>query len=255
MTIVKPGFSTGILAVLGLLGVTACGGGASTMPSQGNVTEPVAAAAMEQVPSTAPLPDPQSTALPVSPPESPPVEQPSSQEPTTPSESEATDQQNAVFTLNQDVIDNAANVGCEADPSVFKETLLQLTNASRVEARMCGVDFQSAVPVLQWNDQLAQAALVHSLDMAENNFFMHGGSDGLNVGDRVDATGYNFRAVGENIAAGQSDHAQVNQDWVESPGHCVNIMSEEFSEVGAACVRDPNSNYVTYWVVVFGDSL
>ena len=250
MTIIKRGLSTGMPAVLALLGVAACGGGASTMPSQGNVAEPVAAAAMEPT-TTAPLPDPQSTALPVPPPE----EQPTLPEPAPPSESESAGQQNAVFTLNQDVIDNAANVGCEADPSVFRETLLQLTNASRIEARMCGVDFQSAVPVLQWNDQLAQAALVHSLDMAENNFFMHGGSDGLNVGDRVDATGYNFRAVGENIAAGQSDHAQVNQDWVESPGHCVNIMSEEFSEVGAACVRDPNSNYVTYWVVVFGDSL
>jgi len=103
---------------------------------------------------------PQPVEQPVPQPVEQPVEQPVSEAtPATPLESGDTEPQNAVFTFNQEVLDNAANVGCEADPSVFSETILQLTNASRVEARMCGVTLHNAVPTLRWNNQLAQAAL------------------------------------------------------------------------------------------------
>jgi len=162
--------------------------------------------------------------------------------------------QDSSLTLDQFVLDNAVNVGCEAAPSVFNETMLQLINASRTEARMCGLTSHAAVAKVTWNSQLAQAARAHSSDMAANNFFLHVGSDGLTVSDRVDATNYPWRAVGENIAAGQLDQAEVHQGWVDSPGHCRNIMNDAFSEVGAACVRDSGTDFGTYWVVVFGDS-
>jgi len=146
----------------------------------------------------------------------------------------------------------AGDVTCEADAAVFSQTMLAVTNASRVVARSCGAVASAAVPALSWNDNLAQAADVHARDMAGNNFFDHTGSDGLGVPARADAAGYVWRAVGENIAAGQLDAAEVQQGWLDSPGHCENIMNGVFTEVGAACVSDENTDFGTYWVVVFG---
>ena len=132
--------------------------------------------------------------------------------------------------------------------------MLELVNATRIEARMCGTLERAAVSTVQWNTSLAAAAQFHANDMTVNNFFSHTGSDGLGVVDRVEATGYVWRAVGENIAAGQLDVAAVHQGWVDSQGHCVNIMNSAFTEVGAACVSDPGTDFGNYWVVVFGDS-
>ena len=250
MTNAGRGYKIRTLAGVCLLGLTACGGGSGAIPVESNVPVPAAATAaaeaLEQAAEEAAKQQP--------------VEQPVAQQAAQPATPVAVpdtgnpDQQSAALIPDQDIIDNAANVGCEAAPAEFNSTVLALVNASRSEARMCGATSHDAVSALTWNNLLAQAALAHSGDMAANNFFSHDGSDGLSVADRVETAGYPWRAVGENIAAGQVDHAEVHQGWVGSPAHCRNIMNPLFSEVGAACVRDPGTDFGTYWVVVFGDS-
>ncbi len=156
--------------------------------------------------------------------------------------------------VNQELIGAAGTVGCEADPTTFQDTMLEMINASRSEVRMCGDMQRPAVGGLLWNSALTQAAVAHANDMTTHNFFSHDGSDGLSVSQRADTAGYPWRAVGENIAAGQLDIAEVHQGWLDSAGHCVNIMNKLFTEVGAACIRNPQTDFGTYWVVVFGDS-
>ena len=87
--------------------------------------------------------------------------------------------------------------------------------------------------------------------MATNNFFSHTGSDGLSVSNRVDATGYEWSTVGENIAAGQSTVTQVVQGWLNSEGHCRNIMNANFTELGAERVDSTSADFSTYWTQVF----
>lgn len=152
------------------------------------------------------------------------------------------------------LINDAAQVSCDAGPEIFSSTMLELINASRVEARRCGMNIHGAVATLTWNEELAAAAELHSNDMASNNFFSHTGSDGLEVRDRAENAGYAWRAIGENIAAGQLDQGEVHQGWLDSEGHCRNIMNEVFTEVGAACVNNTNSDFGNYWTVVFGDA-
>lgn len=147
---------------------------------------------------------------------------------------------------------NFASVTCEASPGKLKAALLQITNESRSQSRSCGTDAFTAAPALVWNDALAQAAEKHSLDMARNNFFSHTGSDGLEVWDRSIAQGYRYRYIGENIAAGQRSVNEVQNGWTDSPSHCANIMQQEIVEMGAACVVNQNSDYLTYWTVVVG---
>ena len=134
----------------------------------------------------------------------------------------------------------------------MKAALLQSTNDFRTQARQCGTTAAASADPLVWNNSLAAAARSHSNDMESNNFFNHTGSDGLQAWDRAVAQGYTYRYIGENIAAGQRNVGSVQNGWIDSPGHCSNIMKQEFTEMGAACVPGSGSDYPSYWTVVFG---
>lgn len=128
--------------------------------------------------------------------------------------------------------------------SINKTLLLQLVNNVRKQGCQCGNTWYPAAPALSWNSQLEQAALQHSNDMYANNYFAHAAQDGSKAGDRIDRIGYRWRTYGENIAFGYRSEREVVKGWLISPGHCKNIMSNSFKEMGVARVGD-------YWTQVF----
>lgn len=132
------------------------------------------------------------------------------------------------------------------------QQLLGLLNTARQQARQCGAQAFAAAPALAWNDNLAKAAEGHSRAMANQNFFDHKGRDGSTPGDRAELAGYLGGAIGENIAAGQDTPAKVVDGWLASPGHCANLMSPQFSELGAGYAADPRSEGGIYWTALFG---
>jgi uncharacterized protein YkwD len=132
------------------------------------------------------------------------------------------------------------------------QAVLRLVNHARARPRVCGARSFGAAPPLVWNDALAQAALVHSRDMAARNYFDHADPNGATVAQRATRSGYRWRVVGENIAAGQGSARQVVAGWLASPGHCENIMSREFVDMGAAYAIDPHSAMEIYWTQAFG---
>lgn len=145
-----------------------------------------------------------------------------------------------------------ANVGCNANVDDIQNSTLHLINTARATARACGDTFFEAAAPLTWNSKLATAARLHSNDMATNNFFSHTGSDGLSVAQRVDAQQYNWSDVGENIAAGQSTTESAVNGWLESPGHCKNLMNPAFREMAVTCVENDGSQFRQYWTNVLG---
>lgn len=133
------------------------------------------------------------------------------------------------------------------------EVLVNAVNSARSIPRMCGTTSYNAAPPLKWNDKLAVAAKSHSSDMAQNNFFEHTGSNGLKVWDRSENAGYNNRtSSGENIYAGLTTLEGVMSGWLESPGHCANIMNPSYKDYALACVDKEKTDYETYWTQVFG---
>lgn len=123
--------------------------------------------------------------------------------------------------------------------------MLEEVNALRAEGCRCGGRWMPPAPALQWNGKLEQAALRHAGDMADNGFFGHRGSDGSTMSARASQAGYNWRAVAENIAWGYPDAASVVAGWKDSPGHCENMMSRDYAEMGAARKGE-------YWVLDLG---
>lgn len=137
------------------------------------------------------------------------------------------------------------------DSAKISQRVLALVNAARGKSRKCGRTAFNAVPPLTLSATLNRAALLHSQDMANKNFFEHQGSDGSKVGDRATRVGYRWRVAGENIAIGAESAEAVVQGWLDSPGHCTNIMSPGFTEMGIAYVVELDSEPGIYWTQVF----
>ncbi len=132
------------------------------------------------------------------------------------------------------------------------QAVLRLVNLARAQPRACGDErFERARP-LAWNEALAEAALVHSRDMASRDYFSHADPSGASVRQRVASAGYRWRHVGENIAAGLGSPEQVLAGWLASPGHCANLMSPDFVDMGAAYAVEASSKLDIYWTQTFG---
>jgi uncharacterized protein YkwD len=142
------------------------------------------------------------------------------------------------------------------DPAQLREELLALVNQARATPRTCGADAFAAAPPLAWNETLATAALGHSKDMAAKRYFRHKEPDGSDPAERATRAGYRWTKVSENIASGQRTVAEAVAAWLDSPGHCANIMNPAMTEMGAAFAANPASeNRTVYWTQMFGRPL
>ncbi|WP_395055383.1 CAP domain-containing protein [Polaromonas sp.] len=130
--------------------------------------------------------------------------------------------------------------------------ILALVNAARAQPRRCGKELFVAVPPLQHQSLLTEVAAGHAADMAQHSYFSHTARDGSTVAGRATRMGYRWRNIGENLAAGQMTPELAVQGWLDSPSHCVNIMSPAFVEMGSAFVVNTWSAQAIYWVQVFG---
>jgi uncharacterized protein YkwD len=133
------------------------------------------------------------------------------------------------------------------------QQVLVEVNRARARARSCGERAFAPAPPVAWNRQLGLAALGHSTNLARGHYFSHVEKDGSTPADRATRAGYPWRLVGENIASGNRTPQEAVQAWLDSPGHCANLMNPGFTEMGAAYAIDPrNENQTPYWTQVFG---
>ena len=139
-----------------------------------------------------------------------------------------------------------------ADMPRVAARVLELVNEARAKPRNCGSRSFPNVPPLKLSPILSRAALAHAQDMSAHQRFEHRGSDGSMPAERALRAGYNWLAVGENIAEGAANAEVVVQGWLQSPGHCVNIMSPQYREMGLAYFTDFAHKGDIYWAQTFG---
>jgi uncharacterized protein YkwD len=139
------------------------------------------------------------------------------------------------------------------EQDVVGREILDAVNAARAVPRNCGERAFAAAAPVAWNDALGAAALAHSRDMAARRHMAHEGSDGSTVAVRATRAGYGWRLVGENIAAGQPSASEAVAGWIDSPGHCANLMNPAFTEMGAGYeISRARMPGFVYWTQVFG---
>ncbi|MFW6057442.1 MAG: CAP domain-containing protein [Persicimonas sp.] len=125
------------------------------------------------------------------------------------------------------------------------------TNQARSQQRDCGEHgSMDAAASLTADAALHEAAQAHANDMAANDFFSHTGSDGSQFFERIESAGYEGQPVGENIAGGRTTAEQVVSGWMQSDGHCRNIMNASATKIGVGFAE--GGSYGTVWVQVFG---
>jgi uncharacterized protein YkwD len=135
----------------------------------------------------------------------------------------------------------------------FDKQVLDLVNQERAKV---GVD------PLSIDIALDQAADLHAEDQATIDYMTHFSSDGGNLVDRVDRTGYEFSSIAENVSQVALDPETVMYGgigfdgirivgWMDSPGHRNNILDPDLEDIGIGF--DRSSDGSPYWTQVFGD--
>ena len=127
-----------------------------------------------------------------------------------------------------------------------------LVNQRRASGATCGGTAHPAVAPLTLNLQLREAARGHSQDMATNNYLSHTSLDGRTPAQRTRQAGYSSEFVAENIAAGSSTAQAVIDLWMQSTGHCQNIMNSGLRVIGIGYTFNQSSTYSHYWTQDFG---
>jgi uncharacterized protein YkwD len=111
-------------------------------------------------------------------------------------------------------------------------------------------------PAIAFAPELAAIAQEHALDMANNDFFGHTGSDGSTVGVRADRAGYQWTSIAENISAGYPTAGEAVAGWMASSKHRDNILDCSTRETGVGFVFVPDDGgtqtWRYYWTEVFG---
>jgi uncharacterized protein YkwD len=129
--------------------------------------------------------------------------------------------------------------------SGFESTLIALINEGRIA---------KGLTALSTNNMLTAAARGHSQDMACQDYFSHTGLDGSTSASRVEAQGYSYSWVGENIYGGSGSYNSPEQAylyWVGSQAHYDNMMNSNFSEIGIGYVYCADSMYGGYFTANF----
>ena len=127
-----------------------------------------------------------------------------------------------------------------AGPNIGDLTqVLGMVNTARAGAGLAPV---------AWDPRVAAAAQAHSADMAARNLMTHTGSDGSNAGDRLLRAGFDWRAWGENVAAGMTSVQSAFDAWMGSSGHRAQILGG-FTVIGLGASLGSSGNI--YWTLDF----
>jgi len=119
--------------------------------------------------------------------------------------------------------------------------VLEWTNTHRKEGEL---------DALSINAELNSAAKTKLDDMFARQYFEHVSPDGEGPSDIVETAGYDYIAVGENLALGNyDDDKALVQAWMDSPGHRANILGADFTEIGIAVGKGTFEGHVT-WLAV-----
>jgi uncharacterized protein YkwD len=104
---------------------------------------------------------------------------------------------------------------------------------------------------LRDSSRLNRSAQGWTNTMVTRRDFTHG----TDFSARISAVGFDWSNVGENIATGYKTPAAVVRAWMRSTGHCQNILSPIYREVGTGLRNLPISGYSSHagtWTQDFG---
>ena len=142
---------------------------------------------------------------------------------------------------------------CGATPSA--EAAMRRLNEARLRGVTCRAGTTFTAAPLTWSESLAAAARVQAAEMARLQRMTHFDSQSRSLAERLRAIGYRYSLAVENVGVGYSSLDEVVDAWLESEGHCENLMNAAVLEFGLACIDAGASGALEerrYWTLVLG---
>ncbi len=90
---------------------------------------------------------------------------------------------------------------------------------------------------LRLNTRLAVAAQAKAQDMASTNYWSHTAPDGTQPWSFADKAGYQYQALGENLAYGFVGSDDVVRGWLNSQEHRTNMLDPAYQDVGFGVIQ------------------
>ncbi len=127
-----------------------------------------------------------------------------------------------------------------------EQQLIALTNQARAAA---------GLPALKVDAALTSVARWRSQDMIDRNYFSHSIPGGGDVFAELDRRGYCYVLAGENIGwntyPDDEATAQIQQMFMDSPGHRANILGADWEVLGVGAYQGDGDKHM--WTVLFAD--
>lgn len=127
-------------------------------------------------------------------------------------------------------------IGSETLARAFEFQFYDITNALRKRENL---------PVLKWSALAQKASLLHSQDMATNQYFSHTNLSGESPFVRMEDVGIKFSTAAENLAMGQTSAIFAHEGLMNSIGHRENIINPNLKELGVGVAFHKNTPYYT----------
>lgn len=104
---------------------------------------------------------------------------------------------------------------------------------------------------------LSKASRDFAERLSDRTFFDHVSPDGDTPADRADKVDYDWRRLGETLAAGQTTARAAAASWRDSPGHAKIIFDPEHVHIGVGFVRRRSEDMMKpelehFWVLMAG---
>lgn len=124
----------------------------------------------------------------------------------------------------------------------FLTDVIPWINDERKVGKTCGNEIFEPANELAWDKGLAEAALEHAADLTFHRGMRgHRGSDSTRVIQRIRRHSTEFSNFAENVVLGNLSEENSFRVFLNSPGHCGNIMNYVYTHVGAAKHYNPDT--------------
>ena len=149
-----------------------------------------------------------------------------------------------------EAIDGLHCPSTESAVAALEQQVIRLVNLVRAEGAMCGGQRVDPVAPVRFSPDLACAARSYSEERAESGFFSHTDLQGRRAVARVRRAGFSAKSVGENLAWGQRTPEDAVRIWMDSPGHCRNLMGPHYRFTGVGVRAGAGGKL--FWSQLFG---
>ena len=122
---------------------------------------------------------------------------------------------------------------------VFFNAFVQAMEIDKIQSQINDTRLENGTLPLKLNETLNLSAENKANDMCQKNYWAHSDPNGYKWNYFINLSGYSYSTIGESLARGYTNEAELINAWVNSPKHFENMIDNRYNEMGLAIVSCP----------------